>query len=167
MPRARPHDGVVAGPVLDGQLVQPRQRRVGRGQAGAQLLPLLDAVAPHAEAVDQRGQRQPLDDQGDEDHREGQEQDQVPLWEALQGQRQRGRQRDRPAHPAPPDHQPLPRADPPGDLRGSPVEQPDQVGDGEPPGDARGDHHRADQRPQADQLRGRAPADLAQDGVEL
>src|SRR5215218_1817633 len=39
-----PLHGIVAGPVLGGQLLQPRQRRIRRDQTPPQLLPLLAAV---------------------------------------------------------------------------------------------------------------------------
>jgi hypothetical protein len=65
------------------------------------------------------------------------------------------------------DQEPARCADPPDALGGSPVQRPDQVGDAEPPGDADGDHHRADQGRLAEQDRGRGPADAGEDGVEL
>src|SRR5829696_2383534 len=51
-----PLHGIVVGPVLGGQLLQPRQRRVRRDQTPLQLLPLLAAVAVHVQAADQHGQ---------------------------------------------------------------------------------------------------------------
>ena len=60
----------------------PRQRGLAWPAAGLQLLARLrGAVVDHAEPADQRRQRQPLQDERDEDHRERQEDDQVALRE--------------------------------------------------------------------------------------
>jgi hypothetical protein len=60
-------------------------------------------------APDHRGQRQALDDERHEDHRERQKQDQVAIGERRsavdgQGDRERGRKRHRAAHPDPAEH---------------------------------------------------------------
>src|SRR5215207_11110200 len=83
----QPGHGVVAGPVLAGQLVQALQGGFGGGHAGPQLLLLLGPVGGDPQPPDQAGQGQPLEDQGGQNHREGQEQDQVAHGEVLgQGQ---------------------------------------------------------------------------------
>src|SRR5262245_29410987 len=71
----QPLHGVVAGPVHPGELVEPVQGRLGRGQPGPQLLALLAVVDVEPEPPDQGGQGQALEDEGGQDHREGQEQD--------------------------------------------------------------------------------------------
>ena len=57
---AHPLDRVVARPLLLAELVEPRQRRVGRGAAPEQLLALLGAVVVDVEPADQQRQREPL-----------------------------------------------------------------------------------------------------------
>src|SRR5215217_4528377 len=162
----QPLHGVLAGPVLHRQLVEPVQGGVGRGQAGPQLLVLLGPVVLEVEPPDQGGQGQPLEDQGGQDDREGQEQDQVAHGE-VPGQGQGRGQRHRPAHAAPAEHQPLPGPDPPGDLGLAPVDEPDQVGDAEHPAEAHGDDHGADQHRLADQDGHGGAAEAAQDRVQL
>ena len=58
---AHPLGRVVAHPILDCQLVEPRERRARCDQARAELLGLLlRAVLPHAETAQERRQREAL-----------------------------------------------------------------------------------------------------------
>ena len=106
---AHPLGGVLAHPVLQRQLVEPLERRLGGPDPRLRLLVLGDAAVVEVEHADQRAERQALQDERGEDDAEGEEDDQLAVGKARAGvrrqrQRERGGERDRAAHPGPGDH---------------------------------------------------------------
>ena len=83
---------VVAHPVLPRELVEAADRSLRREDPCAQLA-ILVTVAAEAEALDDRRERQPLDQQRPEEHRIDEEQHEVAVGERRAGvQRARDRQ---------------------------------------------------------------------------
>ena len=76
-----------AHPVLAGQLLEPREGRLGGVDARLGLLAFGAAVVLEAEQADHGGQREPLQHERGEDHAEREEDDQVALRET--GRRRR------------------------------------------------------------------------------
>jgi hypothetical protein len=178
-----PLDGVVASPLLARQRIDLLDRGLGHYVSRATLLVRIGADVAHPEAADQGRQREPLHDEREEDHGEGEEDDEVAVWKAAacvgrERQRERHRARDGTSHPAPCHHQAPPRSYPPCSLIRAPVDRPDDVGDGEepprawclrPPRPPRGRNHRGCS-PSIPTTRPRPPAAAAhqdeQNGVD-
>src|SRR4051812_23235060 len=108
---AQPPQRLVARALLVFELVKPVERRLRRLQARDRLLRAPLARARQLQGADQPGQRQPLADECHEDHHEGEE-DHLRAVVDARGDRERGRQRDRPAHPAPADDEALAQRQP-------------------------------------------------------
>ena len=116
--------------------------------------------------ADDERQCEPLPDEGREDHREGQEEDQVAAGKrracvGLQRQRQRCRERHRTAHAGPRE-----------ERRAPPVRHPArdplrQVQNCEHPREAHGDHREADERGVAEELRRRDVLERVHDDGKL
>src|SRR5829696_5483876 len=99
-------------PLVLGDPLQPAQGGACSLEAGPELHErVLVPVVLQAQRPDQQRQRKPLQDERCEDHREGEEEDQVPPLEALppdgHWHGEGSRQRNPAPHPAPAHHQPL------------------------------------------------------------
>ena len=100
---ARALGRVLAHPAFRRELLEARERSLGRLDARLRVLALGAAVVLESQQADQPRERQALADERDEDDRERQEHDQVALRE-VRRQRERGGERDRAADPGPRDH---------------------------------------------------------------
>src|SRR3954471_25023952 len=90
---------LLADSLLLAKLLQPADRRLRRQDARLGLLQLDPAVLEEVQPADEPGQGQSLHDDGEDDDREGQEDDQVAVGELRE--RECGRERHGAAHPGP------------------------------------------------------------------
>src|SRR5829696_1408812 len=142
--------GALWDPLVVAEPLQPAQGGAGSLEAGSELQE--HALVPfvlQAQRPDERPECQPLHDERSEDHREGDEEDQVPHIEAFpsdgHGHGEGRRQRHRAAHPAPAHHQPLLPGAAQVPVAQEPVEDRMQVGRGEEPDEARAQDHAVDE----------------------
>src|SRR5215213_4731364 len=164
--------GTLWDPLVVAEPLQPLEGGAGSLEAGPELHER--ALVPfvlQAQRPDERPQRQPLHDECGEDHREGDEEDQVPHIEALpsdgHGHGEGRRQRDRAAHPAPAHHQSLLPWSAKVPVAQEPVEDWVEIGRGEEPGEARAQNHAVgEERVEQDLGQGVLP-EVSEDGGEL
>src|SRR5215207_2150507 len=142
--------GALWDPLVVAEPLQPAQGGAGSLEAGSELHE--HALVPfvlQTQRPDERPECQPLHDERSEDHREGDEEDQVPHIEAFpsdgHGHGEGRRQRHRAAHPAPAHHQPLLPGAAQVPVAQEPVEDRMQVGRGEEPDEARAQDHAVDE----------------------
>ena len=69
--------GVVAHPVLDGELLEPRDRGFRGADARLRVLSVLASILLETERADHERERQALADERCEDHREREEEDEI------------------------------------------------------------------------------------------
>ena len=97
---------LVGDALLALELVEPVERRLRRLETGDRLVGAPLALAVDPQPPHERPERQPLPDERHRDHADRDEDEQLAVGDLL-GQRERGGERDRAAHPRPADDEPL------------------------------------------------------------